>query len=316
MSGSSHVVVGAGLIGRRVAKRLIDRGDAVTVLTRRGTELPGARAVAADASDTAVHTTAATGARTIFLCANPPIYSAEEWARVWPPIFRAAIAAARTTGAALVVMGNLYPYGQPQGPMTEHSPELTTSPKGLIRKAGWAAVKAAHDAGELRAVEVRASDYFGPGAGPTALLGERFFVPLLESKPVRVVGDPSLPHSWSYLDDIAETLVAAGDYPGQWGRVWHVPSGAPHSELEIAETVNEWFGAAGKIAPIPQTALRALALFSPQLKGVLDESYQFRHPFVLDASESERMLGVHATPWEQALRDTAQSYRKLRATPS
>jgi hypothetical protein len=23
------------------------------------------------------------------------------------------------------------------------------------------------------------------------------------------------------------------------------------------------------------------------------------------------MLGVHATPWETALRDTAQSYRKL-----
>jgi nucleoside-diphosphate-sugar epimerase len=311
MSGSSHVVVGAGLIGRRVAQRLIDRGDSVAVLTRHGTELPGARAVAADAADTAAHTAAADGARTIFLCANPPVYSAEEWERVWPPIFRAAIAAARDTHADLVVMGNLYPYGLPDGPMTEHSAELTTSPKGKIRKSGWAAVKAAHEAGELRAVEVRASDYFGPGAGPTALLGERFFVPLLESKTARVVGDPALPHSWSYLDDIAATLVAAADFRGTWGRVWHVPSGDPHSELEIAETVNEWFGTAGKVVPIPQWALHGLALFSPQLKGVLDESYQFRNPFVLDAAETERMLGVHATPWERALRDTAQSYRKV-----
>ncbi|GAA4164729.1 NAD-dependent epimerase/dehydratase family protein [Gryllotalpicola daejeonensis] len=311
MSGSSHVVVGAGLIGRRVAQRLVERGDRVTLVTRRGTELHGARSVAADASDAAALTAASDHVSTLFLCANPAVYSAEEWAKVWPPIFRAAIAAAHEAAAGLVVMGNLYPYGQSDGPMTEHSPELTTSPKGLIRKSGWELVKAAHDAGELHAVEVRASDYFGPGAGQTAMLGERFFVPVLESRTARVVGDPAQPHSWSYLDDIAATLVAAADYRGDWGRVWHVPSGAPHSELEIAETVNEWFGTHGKVAPIPELALRTLALFSPQLKGVLDESYQFTHPFVLDSSETERMLGVHATPWETALRDTAQSYRKL-----
>jgi nucleoside-diphosphate-sugar epimerase len=317
---SSHVVVGAGLIGGRVAQLLLDRGDGVTLVTRRGSALPGALAVAADASDPAALTAAAlpasTGgsatqrARTIFLCANPAIYSAEEWGRVWPPIFRAAIAAAHDSGAGLVVMGNLYPYGLPEGPMSEHSPERTTSRKGLIRKAGWEAVKAAHDAGELRGVEVRASDYFGPGAGPTALLGARFFAPLLASKTARVVGDPALPHSWSYLDDIAATLVAAADHPGEWGRVWHVPSGAPHSRLEIAATVNDWFGTHGRVAPVPQWVLRGLALFSPQLGGVLDESYQFRNPFVLDASETERMLGVHATPWEQALHDTARSYRR------
>ena len=311
MSASSHVVVGAGLIGRRVARLLVDRGDRVTLITRRGTELPGARAVAADASDATALAAVCDHANRIFLCANPAIYSAEEWARVWPPIFRAAIAAARSAGAGLVVMGNLYPYGLPQGPMTEHSAERTTSRKGLIRKAGWEAVKAAHDAGEVRAVEVRASDYFGPGSGATALLGERFFVPVLESRVARVVGNPSLPHSWSYLDDIAATLVAAADYPGEWGRVWHVPSGEPHSQLEIAATLNAWFGTSGRVAPIPLLALRTMALFSPQLAGVLDESYQFRNPFVLDASETERMLGVRATPWEQALRDTAQSYRAI-----
>ncbi|GAA4180878.1 NAD-dependent epimerase/dehydratase family protein [Gryllotalpicola koreensis] len=311
MSGSAHVVVGAGLIGRRVARLLIDRGDAVTLLTRRGTELPGARPVTADASDTAALTAAAEGARTIFLCANPAVYSAEEWGKTWPPIFRAAIGAAHSTGAGLVVMGNLYPYGQQDGPMTEHSPELTTSPKGLIRKAGWEAVKAAHDAGELRGVEVRASDYFGAGSSGTAHLGEGFFVPIMESKTARVVGDPTAPHSWSYLDDIATTLVAAADYDGEWGRVWHVPSGEPHARTEIAATLDDWFGTRGHVAGIPQLVLRTMALGSPMMRGVLEESYQFRHPFVIDAAETERMLGVHATPWEEALRDTAQSYRKL-----
>ncbi|MGO7983622.1 NAD-dependent epimerase, partial [Rhizobium johnstonii] len=97
------------------------------------------------------------------------------WVTEWPPVFDAAIAAARASGAALVVMGNLYPYGEPTGPMSESTPEITTETKGLVRRDGWARVREAGLRGDIRAVEVRASDYFGPGAGPTAHLGSRFF---------------------------------------------------------------------------------------------------------------------------------------------
>ncbi len=304
-------MVGAGLIGRRVARLLADRGDDVVLVTRRGMSLPGVRAEAADAADQPALTAAADGAETIFLASGPAAYTSEEWERSWPPVVRSAIAAAHDAGAGLVVMGNLYPYGLADGPMTEHSPERPVSAKGRVRTSGWAAVKAAHDAGELRGVEVRASDYFGAGSLGMTHLGEHFFVPILESRTARVVGDPGLPHSWSYLDDIAATLVAASDYTGPWGRVWHVPSGAPHSREEIAATLNEWFGSRGKVAGTPTWLLDAVGLFSPAMKGIAEESYQFTHPFVIDANETERMLGITATPWQTALRDTAQSYRKL-----
>ncbi|WP_022881721.1 NAD-dependent epimerase/dehydratase family protein [Gryllotalpicola ginsengisoli] len=311
MTGGNHLVIGAGPIGRELVHQLTERGDQVLVATRSGTRLPLAEAVTADASDAAALIGAAEGADTIFLCSNPAVYAADEWQRVWPPIFRAAIQAARSSGAGLVVMGNLYPYGKPEGPMTECSPEMTTEAKGVVRREGWAAVKAAHDAGEIRAVEVRASDYFGPGAGGTAHLGERFFGPIMASKTAYVVGDPAMPHSWSYLPDIAATLVAAADHTGPWGRVWHVPSGLPHSRHEIADTLNDWFDAHGKAAGVPQWLLAGLGLFSPQWRGVYESSYQFTAPFVLEATETERMLGVQATPWPAALRETAQSYRPL-----
>ncbi|WP_166792329.1 hypothetical protein [Cryobacterium sp. TMT1-66-1] len=38
-------------------------------------------------------------------------------------------------------------------------------------------------------------------------------------------------------------------------------------------------------------------------------SYQFVVPFVIDATETERELGVAATPWNEALIATAESYR-------
>jgi len=125
-----HLVVGAGLIGGALAERLASRGDTVTVASRSGSAARGATPLVLDASDPAAFGRAAARAATIFVCTNPPY---PEWAVQWPPIFSAAIAAATTSGADLVLMGNLYPYGPPTGPMTENSPETATEKKALIR---------------------------------------------------------------------------------------------------------------------------------------------------------------------------------------
>ena len=49
--------------------------------------------------------------------------------------------------------------------MTEGDPDRATDEKGRIRAGMWAEAKARHDAGRIRAVEARASDYLGAGIG-------------------------------------------------------------------------------------------------------------------------------------------------------
>jgi nucleoside-diphosphate-sugar epimerase len=300
-----HLIVGAGWIGSELARQLVARGDDVTVATRSGSVLPGTTARVLDASDPVAFVLAAERMDTIFLCTNPPY---PEWARRWPPVFAAAISAASVSGAGLVVMGNLYPYGSPSGPMTEHSPETTTEAKGLIRRDGWRRVREAHDHGEIRAVEVRASDYFGRGVTGTAHLGQAFFGRVLASKTARVVGSPAAVHSWSYLPDIATTMIAAAEYRGSWGRVWHVPSGA-HSRTAIAEQLNDRFASHGTVAGYPSWLLRSLGLVSPLMREVYRSSYQFQVPYLIDSAETERELGVTATSWNDALVAVAESYR-------
>ena len=302
---NKHLVVGAGLIGRPLAERLAARGDTVTIATRSGSTAVGATARVLDANDPAAFAQAATDASTIFLCTNPPY---TDWAAQWPPIFEAAISAASATDARIVVMGNLYPYGAPTGAMTERSPETTTEAKGLIRQAGWAKMRAAHDAGQIRVVEVRASDYFGPGASGTAHLGESFFTAVLGSKTAHVVGKPQLAHSWSYLPDIVTTLLAAADYTGDWGRIWHVPSSTV-SRTDIAGQLNAHYGTRGKVSGYPQLLLRSLGVINPMMREVWASSYQFVMPYVIDSIETERELGVAETPWTEALLATAESYR-------
>ncbi|NNC13233.1 NAD-dependent epimerase/dehydratase family protein [Planctomonas sp. JC2975] len=303
---TTRLVIGAGLIGAQLAAQLTERGDSVRVATRSGTEVAGARPIRLDASDADAITRAAEGAETIFVVTNPPYTS---WPRDWPPVFRAAISAAERSGASLVVMGNLYPYGSPTGPMTEDTPELTNETKGLVRKAGWHDVREATLQGRIRGVEVRASDYFGPGSGGTAHLGSAFFSGILKSKTVRGVGGVDIDHSWSYIPDIASTLAAAADWTGDWGRVWHVPSGAPHPRAEIAAQLNALYGTTGEAAEIPRWVLRTAGLVSPMMREIHASSYQFAVPYVIDATETSERLGVEETPWHESLTVTAEWYR-------
>jgi nucleoside-diphosphate-sugar epimerase len=305
-----QLVVGAGMIGLPLAERLATRGDHVTVGTRSGAAAPGAESVVLNASDAQAFTRAATGKATIFLCTNPRY---TDWPTQWPPVIDAAIAAASATGARLVVMGNLYPYGSPTGPMTEHSPETTTETKGLVRKEVWHRARAAHERGEITAVEVRASDYFGPGVVGTAHLGDRFFTAILESKTARVVGRPGRVHSWSYLPDIVTTLVAAADHQGEWGRLWHVPSTAVTRD-DIAAQLNRRYGTHGKVAGYPQWLLTSLGRLNPMMHEIWASSYQFAVPYIIDSAETERELGIARTPWAEALTATADSYRASSVT--
>lgn len=302
---ATHLVIGAGNVGTPLAARLVARGDTVRVGTRSGTAVPGTTARALNAKDPAALAEAAEGADTIFVCSNPPY---PEWAVEWPPVFAALIAAARATDARIVLMGSLYGYGEGSGVMRETTPLATTEWKGRIRVEGWEALLAAEHAGDIRAVEVRASDYFGLGAGANAHLGDRFFRPLLAGRTSWNVGDVRQPHAWAYLPDIVSTLVAAADHPTT-GRAWLTPHSTSEPRSEIARQVNARTGAHGTARSIPGLLLSALARVQPFMREVKLMQYQFTAPFLVDASESERTLGLRATPWPEALDATIATYR-------
>jgi nucleoside-diphosphate-sugar epimerase len=306
---TTRLVIGAGFIGQALARDLVAQGDRVILASRSGTTVPGTTAVAVDASDAASLTRACLHVDTIFLASGPREYS--KWATLWPPVFDAAISAARSTGADLVMLGNLYAYGEDSTmPLTEHSPLRATDSKGAVRKAGWEQALAANNRGEIRAVEVRASDYFGPGAGATSQLGPDFFNPLIEGKPARVFGRTDQPHSWAYLPDIIDTLMAAADFEGQWGHAWHVPCAEPLTRQQLAQRVSELTGTDTDVAPWPTWMLRVMGLLKPDVKAANELLSQFTHPFISDSCDTERLLGVSATPWDQSLPATLNSYRR------
>lgn len=300
-----HLIVGAGPVGRHVAELLTARGDHVTVVSRSGrsTGIAGVEHLALDASDADALSRATEGAATLYNCANPGDYT--QWERTWPPLAAALLTAAERTGATYAITGNLYPYGPVDGPMHEGLPDAATDHKGVLRATLWADALAAHDAGRVRAVEVRASDYLGPGIGANGHV-TRVLPSALRGRTVSMVGRTDLPHTFTDVLDVARTLVAAAEDQGAHGRTWMVPSNAPRTQRQALTDV---LAAAGKpavpVRRMPAALFRVGGLVSPMLRELADLTYQWTAPYVVDDRESRAHFGIEPTPWDEVCRRTA-----------
>jgi nucleoside-diphosphate-sugar epimerase len=301
----SAVVVGAGVIGGRVARMLAEEGHRVTVVSRRGAGLPGVIGVAADAADAGEMARLTNGAAVIYNCVNPAYH---RWPADWPPIAASLLGAAERSGAVLVTLSNLYGYGPGRydetHPMTETTPLAATGRKGRVRARMWQDALDAHQAGRVRVAEVRASDFVGPGA--QSALGERVVRRVRQGKSVSVLGRADRPHTWTFTDDVARMLVVAGTDPGAWGRAWHVPSNEPRSQREA---IGDLARAAGvgqvRVSEIPPVVLHGMGLVWPLMRELRETEYQFRDDFIMDSSAAETTFGLKPTPWEEIIAVTA-----------
>ncbi|MFJ8623483.1 NAD-dependent epimerase/dehydratase family protein [Kitasatospora sp. NPDC093550] len=316
---SFHLVVGHGPAGAATARLLAEQGHEVRVATRTGqpaahqgaAPVDGVEHLALDASDPAALTAAARGAAAIHGCAAPPL---PQWAERWPALVSSLCAAAEDSGAVLVLLGNLYGYGpqaDPDRPLTEDLPLAATGPKGRVRAAGWEQARALHEAGRIRAVEVRASDFFGPGVTDGGHLAARVMPGLLKGRAVAVLGDPDAPHSWTYLPDVARALAEVAGEERAWGRAWHVPTlPAASVRAMVGHLAAEAGTAPVAVRRLSPVLLGAAGLFSPLLRELREVRYQFDRPFTVDASAYEAAFTVRATPLEEQVKATVAWWRE------
>ncbi|AXH90643.1 NAD-dependent epimerase/dehydratase family protein [Micromonospora aurantiaca (nom. illeg.)] len=301
-----HVIVGAGPVGTATARLLAERGERVRVVTRRGTgpEHPAIERVAADAADADRLAALTEGADALYNCANPQYHT---WPTDWPPLAAALLTAAERSGAVLATVGNLYGYGPVDAPMTEATPLAATGVKGRVRNRMWADALAAHRAGRARVTEVRGSDYIGLGGTslpmmvlPKVLAGQRVFLPVAWDAP----------HTWTYVGDVARTLVAAATDPRAWGRAWHVPSAPPMSMRALADRAAKRAGApAPRLTRMPYPVLWLGGLADPFAREMRETAHQFAGPFVMDSTAASETFGIEGTPLDRVVDEMVTGLR-------
>jgi nucleoside-diphosphate-sugar epimerase len=301
------LVLGAtGSFGAHAAEALIKHGWSVRALSRR----PDAARAAApqspidwihgDAMDAASVVAAARGAQLIVHAANPPNY--HNWKGLILPMVESAIAAARASGARLVIAGSVYNFAPDAGAeIAEDAPQAPATRKGAIRVQVERRLRAAAKGG-VKSLVLRSGDFFGPAAPNSGLKwlttrsGERL-------TGVYQPGPSSVGHAFAYLPDLGETvarLVEAEDrladfevfhFRGHWveggiGAAVRRASGNPRLPIRA----------------FPWPLVWALGPFVELFRELWEMRYLWRAPIGLSNRKLVAFLGSEPhTPLDQAL---------------
>ncbi len=308
---NAFVIGATGAFGSHAAVALIKHGWRVTALARdpnvarakAGERMP-IDWIKGDAMTEADVVPAAAGARIIVHAANPPGY--RDWDKLVLPMFDNTLAAARRHGGRIVLPGNVYNYGPRSGPcIAEDAPQAPATRKGKIRVEMEARL-AETAAGGVKALVLRAGDFFGPGA-PLTSLGW-----LTARRAGRVAaflapGPRDVGHAFAYLPDLAEAMARLVDNEDRLEdhAVFHF-AGSWLTPGDLAAAIR---AAAGNrkipVFPFPWPLVFAMAPFNTTLRELLEMRYLWRAPIGLDGSRLEAFLGATpSTPLVQAVRAT------------
>ena len=310
-----QVVFGTGQVGSALAAHLGGMGIAVRAVSRNRPPVlaDGVDWRPADVTDPKAAADAAKGASVVYQCLNAPY---NQWPERFPPLQRGVLAAAEASGALLVSLENLYGYGPTGGkPMTEDLPLAATTVKGRTRAAMTAELLAAAETGRVRVAIGRASDFFGAGVTEGSTLGRRVFGNALAGRRADFIGNPDLPHTYSYVPDIAAGLATLGTNPRAVGQVWHLPGPQTVTTRALLDLIAAEVGHPVAVRSVPKLALRALGLVNPMLRELPETAYQFDQPFILDTTKYEAAFGTAGTPLAAAVAATVAWYRSRPSTP-
>ena len=202
----------------------------------------------------------------------------------------------------------LYGYGPVDVPMTESLPLKAPGVKGKVRAQMWLDAKALHDAGRIKATEVRGSDYVC--AGEQSRVGSRVMPKILAGKPAQVLGDIDVKHTWTYPLDVARLMQIVATDSKAWGKAWHVPSNEAKTQKEL---VTELAAVAGiknpKLSSVPNVMWNLLAVFNPLMKALKETAYQMERSYILDDSAARKAFGMQPTEWKQILKEVVAETR-------
>ena len=321
MAEKVNVIFGNGPVGSAAARYLLQKGFRVRMVSRSGRrppwmldDLPAEAAArfetkSANMLDAEETLRASRDASHLYHCAN---VAYQDWGRLLPTMQENLVAAALREKAVLAVTENLYMYQRGVEVISEQTPEIPPTRKGALRKQLHERLVAAGVSRGLTWTSVRASDYYGPGAGLQSMLGTDLFLdPVFNGKTPRVVGGLDQLHSVAFVEDYGHALAIAALDPRAYGKAWIVPNDRARTTRDTAQVFFDLAGKKKVLAIYPRALIAFLGIFNPLLREVVEMLYQKEEPYVVDGSAFSRTFGFSATPLEEGVKKTLAWYQRV-----
>ncbi len=321
---SSVLILGArGRFGSAAARAFADAGWRVLGHMRPTAKVPDVVAqdrriewLAIDLFDTGGLAKAA-GRVDVVVHALNPLYTHKAWQAEALPMADAAISLSRALDATLMFTGNVYNFGSnmPQV-LQEETPQLAQTVKGKIRIAMEERIR---DSG-VRAVVIRAGDFFGSGQGT---MFDQVIVKDIRKGVFTYPGPRDVTVAWAYLPDLARAFVAVAVQRQRLKsfEVLHF-SGHTLTAQQWLEAITPVARAQGWISPtasvryarLPWAVIRLGALFVPTWRALLEMRYLWNRPHALASKRLTALIGAEPhTPLEHAVVQALADLGKLPA---
>jgi nucleoside-diphosphate-sugar epimerase len=266
MSGTVLVAGASGLFGNRVAQAFGAAGWQVRKY-RRGSDMAAA----------------ALGADVIVNGLNPPMY--HNWAVEIPAITAQVLAAAKASGATVIVPGNVYPYGAQPGPWGPGTPHLPCSRKGAVR----ARMEADYQSSHQRVIILRGGDFLDAGAKTTVMN----MVALKDAAKgkIALMGAANVQRAYAYLPDMARVAVGLAEMRAQLPVFADVPfAGLTFSMADLKAEIERQTGRKLRFTAFPWWFMALAAPFWELARELREMRYLSDLPHRLDDAPLRALL--------------------------
>ncbi|MCC7241129.1 MAG: NAD-dependent epimerase/dehydratase family protein [Acidobacteria bacterium] len=300
-----QTILGAnGVIGRELSRHLPPYSTRIRQVSRSPKQVNATDELfRADLLDAKTTADAVAGSAVTYLVAGLK-YDHRVWHEQWPKVMRNTIDACKRHGSALVFFDNVYAYGRVEGVMTEDTPYNPCSRKGEVRARIATMLMDEVRRGELRAMIVRAADFYGPGAVLSlthATVTER----LKAKRTPQWIGNAKAVHTFTYTPDAGRCLALLGNTTSAYGQIWHaLTSKEPMTGEQFVRIACELSGRPYALQVAPRWMLFLMGLFVPVVRENMEMLYQFEHDYRFDSSKAERALGLTATSYPEGIAAT------------
>jgi len=236
-------------------------------------------------------TQAAQGADVIVNGLNPAY---TDWVRDMPGITRDVIAAAKSSGATVLIPGNVYNFGTlAKQPWSEDSPQSADTHKGKMRIE----MEQAYAASGVQTINLRAGDFID--VEQSGNWYENHMAKDLAKGRLMYPGPTDQNHAWCYLPDVAraaEILASKRAELGVFENV-HFP-GYTLTGAELQALLSKRLGQEVKLTSFPWWFIKLVAPFWGLGRELLEMRYIWQHPHALDGEKFAQLCPgfVHTDP--------------------
>ncbi len=279
MTGTVLILGASGKLGQHAATAFGKAGWQVRRYDRRAADMPGQ----------------ARGSDVIVNGLNPANY--HDWAGLIPRITREVIAAARASGATVIVPGNVYNFGSTPGIWSENTPQVATSRKGRLRIE----MERAYRESGVQTIVLRAGNFIDPDRDDDVL--GLFLLRALAKGRVTAGGDPAVQQAYCYLPDWARAAVLLAEKRDRLARFEDIPfPGHSFSVHELHDLLAVMLGRKLRIVGFPWWLMRLGAPFWELARELNEMRYLHNTSHSLAPDKFDRLLpGFEATPLPVAI---------------